>query len=116
MGTRLLIEGAGAADAVEDLMAVPGVTIETEKPRSTEAHKNLDAAAVVAIITAIVGSVVTVADHIVRWRREHRANRTEVERVVIVRNGRRVNLDELDAEELARLLRHDLGEDPERAD
>ncbi len=113
---RLLIEGAGAAEAAEDLMVVPGVAIETVELRSTEAHKNLDAATVVAIITAIVGSAVTVADHIIRWRREHLANRTKVERVVIVWNGRRVNLDKLDAEELARLLRHSLGENPKQAD
>lgn len=116
MATRLLIQGAGAAEAVEDLMAVSGVTIETEKPRSTEAHKNLDAATVVAIITAIVSSATTVADNIIRWRRDHRMNHTEVERVVIVWNGGRENLDQLDAEKLALLLRQELGEDPKQAD
>jgi hypothetical protein len=111
VGTRLLIEGTGAAEAVEDLVTMPGITIETEASRSTEAYKNVDAAAIVAIITAIVSSAATVADQIIRWRREQRANRTKVERVVIIWNGRPINLDELDAEELARMLQQDLGEE-----
>lgn len=53
----------------------------------------------------IVGSAFTVADQIIRWRREQKEKRPlTIERVIIVRGDQRRALDGMDRVELANLL------------
>lgn len=105
MGTQILVVGADATAALDDLAAVPGLTISRPPIRSAEPHKSLDPETITALVTGIVGSATSVAQLVLDWRARHRSDGSSVEGVVIERDGYRVSLDEIDAHELARLFR-----------
>jgi len=104
VGTQILVVGADAMDALDDLAAVPGLTITRAPSRSVEPHKSLDPETITALVTGVVGSAASVAQLVMDWRARHRSDGSSVEGVVIERDGYRVSLDGIGVDELARLL------------
>ena len=105
MAARFLIQGPGAKAAADELAATSGLGLSIEPIRRDTTEKDLDADSVVAIITAVVGTSVTVADNVLRWIREHRRNHTGVDRAALVVAGRPYDVETLTADRLAALLR-----------
>jgi len=113
--THLLMEGSGAREAAEALGELPGLTVDITERHADESRKDLVVLSVVATVVTIVGSVFTVADQIIRWRREQKEKRpVTIERVIIVRGDQRFLLDGLDTAELTDLLAPD-AEQPDAA-
>ncbi len=109
MAARLLIEGASAVDAVEDLARTPGIELRWSAPAADEPEKIVITLSVIATIVGIVGGTATIADQISRWwqRWKDRSGPDEgraVEKVVIEIDERRILLGALTDEEVARLL------------
>jgi hypothetical protein len=109
MAVRLLIEGASAVDAVEDLARTSSIELRWSAPAADEPEKIVITLSVIATIVGIAGGTATIADQISRWwqRWKDRSGPGEgkaVEKVVIEIDERRVLLGALTDEEVARLL------------
>jgi len=116
MPTRLIIEGTGAADAAETLAHVPGLRLKITEQTVRERTKDLVVLSITATIVGIASSAVTIADHIMRWRKAQRDNDAgSIERIVIVTGHERVSLDRVDVAELARLLAAGGADDGDRS-
>jgi hypothetical protein len=117
MTIALQIEGPGANQAAGSLARIPGLSISVETADELGKEKDLlTTATAIATIIGAAGGVATIADQILSWRdrwakarRPSRADQgddgPQVEKIVLVIEERRVLLDDVSAETLARALR-----------
>jgi len=98
------VQGAGAIDAAEELLTIPGLTGTWEADSEVERG---DPLTVIATIVGIVGGTIAIAEQIRKWYQEYRRSRSgkKIEKVLVVgRNGRRLLLENATIEQIQRIL------------
>ncbi|GAB4226353.1 MAG: hypothetical protein Kow00121_54570 [Elainellaceae cyanobacterium] len=98
------VQGMGAIEATQELLAIPGVTGTWETEPEAEREGTL---AVIATIVGIVGGTLAIAEQIRKWYQEYRQRQAgkKIEKVLIVsRNGRRLLLENATIEQIQKIL------------
>lgn len=106
MALEFIIEGPGAPAAASALVDTSGVEGRWEE-LPTEGEKELITLAAIATIVGLVGGALEIAERLRAWHKEWstRDSSTRVEKVVLIRpDGRRMSLEGLSTDELAKLL------------
>lgn len=108
---QLTIEGPGAVEATEELVAMPELSADWELAGG--GHRSLTLATVVSVLgmigtgVGVIGSTVGVARQLYTWYQEWSQGKEEtmIEKVVLeMPDGTRILLEETTPEELAELL------------
>lgn len=104
---QLVIEGSGAVEASAELLAEPQVTGQWQTVETAQAKEILTTLTTIATIVGIVGGTAAFAEQLRAWWEKWRAAPTtkKLEKVILItRDGRRFELRNLTAKELAALL------------
>ncbi len=102
---QLAIEGAGAVEASENLLAMPELSGSWEASGAGERDITL---ATIATIVAITGGTLTVAEKISKWYAEWSKNPAgkTIKKVVLVGpKGKRIQLENATAAEINQVLK-----------
>lgn len=96
------VEGAGAIAATEALFALP----EIEGNWETAPPEREAVIATIGTIVGLVGGTMAIAEQIRKWYLEYRQgkNGAKIERVIMVRDGKRIVLENATLEEIKQLL------------
>lgn len=98
---QITIEGEGALEATQDLLAIPGLVAESQ----TEGQSKGVVETVVAIV-GIVGGTVAIAEQIRKWYQEYQQGqqRKRIDKVLIITPKGRFLLEDATIEQIAKAL------------
>ncbi|MFB2979330.1 hypothetical protein [Microseira sp. BLCC-F43] len=102
---QVAIEGEGAIDATEALLAIPGISGSYEV--SSQQPDKEGVVATIASIVGIVGGTIAIAEQIRKWYQEYKLQQSgkRIAKVLIVgRNGQRLLLENATLEDIRKAL------------
>ena len=107
MAIRVLVDGVGAKEAVEELVSCAGIVGRAEAVPQGSDDKDLVVLTAAATIIGAAGGVTTIIDTMLRWRDRLAKSRETLPRIVIVVGEQRRTLSNLRRDELTDLLEGD---------